>query len=135
MQLGKDPARDAITSKPKLFALVSISVVAILSMPVILPHITHPSMIYHILLHIGSLIITIFLTVVSALAYNRAGNMRLLLMTAGFLSLVIVEFLSLFAATENIGFFIIPGVNVEVSHMFLLGMLALFGLGVLKVDK
>jgi hypothetical protein len=56
-------------------------------------------------------------------------------MTAGFLSLVGVEFLSLFAATENLVLFTIPSVNVELSHIFLLGMLTLFGLGVLKVDK
>ncbi|MGH9921198.1 MAG: hypothetical protein ACRD38_00440 [Nitrososphaerales archaeon] len=124
-----------ITNKAKLFGVISLSVVGILSVPAILPHITHPSMIYHILLHIGSLIITVFLSVISIIAYNRTGSIRILFMTAGFLSLVVVEFLSLFAATENLGFFMIPGVNVEVSHMFLLGMLALFGLGVLKVDK
>lgn len=124
-----------LTSKPKLLGVIALAVFGILSIPAILPHITHPSMIYHILLHIGSLIITIFLSVISMLAYNRTGSMRILFMTAGFLSLVMVEFLSLFAATENLGFFIIPGVNVEVSHIFLLGMLALFGLGVLKVDR
>jgi hypothetical protein len=135
VQLGKNPARDAITNKPRLLAIISIGVVAILSLPVILPHATHPSMIYHILLHIGSLIITIFLSVVSVLAYNRTGSIRILLMTTGFLSLVGVEFLSLFAATENLILFTIPSVNVELSHLFLLGMLTLFGLGVLKVDK
>jgi len=135
MQLGKNPVKDAITNKPRLFAIISVAIIAILSLPVILPHVTHPSMIYHILLHIGSLIITIFLSAVSILAYNRTGSIRILLMTAGFLSLVGVEFLSLFAATENLVLFTIPSVNVELSHIFLLGMLTLFGLGVLKVDK
>lgn len=135
MQLGKNPVKDAITNKPRLFAIISVAIIAILSLPVILPHVTHPSMIYHILLHIGSLIITIFLSTVSILAYNRTGSIRVLLMAAGFLSLVGVEFLSLFAATENLVLFTIPSVNVELSHIFLLGMLTLFGLGVLKVDK
>ncbi|MGH9879680.1 MAG: hypothetical protein ACRD5H_18785, partial [Nitrososphaerales archaeon] len=112
MQLGKSPAKAVIANKPKLFAIISVAVVAILSLPVILPHIMHPSMIYHILLHIGSLIIAIFLSVVSALAYSRTGSKRILLMTAGFLSLVMVEFLSLFAATQDLILFTIPSVNV-----------------------
>jgi hypothetical protein len=56
-------------------------------------------------------------------------------MTAGFLALCTVEFLSLFAATQNLGLLAIPGLNVELSHIFLLAMVTLFGLGVLKVDK
>ncbi len=134
MQLRKTPANDGL-SKPKLFAIISIAVVAILSVPVILPHITHQYMIYHILLHIGSMIVAIFLSTVSILAYRRTGSIRVLMMTFGFLSLTVVESLSLLAATGNVSNPIIPGVNVEISHIFLLGMVALFGLGVLKVDR
>ncbi len=134
MQLRKSTANDGF-SKPKLFAIISIAVVAILSVPVILPHITQQYMIYHILLHIGSMIVAIFLSTVSILAYRRTGSKRILMMTFGFLSLTVVESLSLLAATGNIGLLTIPGVNIEISHIFLLGMVALFGLGVLKVDR
>ncbi len=134
MQLRKSTANDGF-SKPKLFAIISIAVVAILSVPVILPHITQQYVIYHILLHVGSVIVAIFLSVVSILAYSRTGSIRILMMTFAFLSLIVVESLSLLAATGNASNPIIPGVNVEISHIFLLVMVALFGLGVLKVDR
>jgi hypothetical protein len=132
MQLGKIPARYSGIDKPKLFAIISALVVTILAVPVILPHITHPSMIYHIMLHLGSLVVTIFLSIVSFLAYSRRGSFRILLMTLGFISLVVVESLSLLSATGNIGLLEIPLINAELSHVFLLVMVTLFGLGVLR---
>jgi hypothetical protein len=107
----------------------------VLAVPVILPHIRHPSMIYHILLHVVSIIIAVFLGLISFLAYSRTGGTRLILMTGGFSLLAIIEFLYLFHATANIEDIIIPIVDVELSHLILLAMLTLFGIGVLKVNK
>jgi len=135
MRVGKTSERFSEISKRKLFVLISIVILAILSVPLILPHITHTSMIYHISLHMGSLIVTIFLTTVSFLAYQRTGKSRLLLLTLGFIALVVVEFLSLLSATGNIGLLAIPSINMELSHIFLVVMVALFALGVLRVDK
>jgi hypothetical protein len=58
------------------------------------------------------------------------------LMTVGFTSLIVVEFFYLLES-EGIPLlqFIIPAVNIELSHVVLLIMLSLFGLGVLKVNK
>jgi hypothetical protein len=56
-------------------------------------------------------------------------------MTGGFSLLAIIEFLYLFHATANIEDIIIPIVDVELSHLILLVMLTLFGIGVLKVNK
>jgi hypothetical protein len=53
-------------------------------------------------------------------------------MTLGFISLVVVESLSLLSATGNIGLLEIPLINAELSHVFLLVMVTLFGLGVLR---
>jgi hypothetical protein len=61
--------------------------------------------------------------------------MRILFMTLGFISLAVIEFLYLFHATANIEDVIIPIVDIELSHIILLVMLTLFGLGVLKVTK
>ena len=55
-------------SKYKLFLIILLSITAILAIPVILPNITHTNIIYHIFLHIVSLIIAVFLSVVSTLA-------------------------------------------------------------------
>lgn len=136
MQAGDTSIRHRIsTSKPKLLSIVAIVVIATLAVPVILPHITHPSMIYHILLHIVSVIIVIFLTIVSFLAYKRSNSKRMLFMTFGFISLTATEFLYLFHAAANIEDLIVPIVDAELSHVILFVMLTLFGIGVLKVTR
>ena len=135
MQSRRAPLKDVLLSKPKLFAVVSLMLISVLAVPVILPHIRHPSMIYHILLHVVSIIIAVFLGLISFLAYSRTGGARLILMTGGFSLLAIIEFLYLFHATANIEDIIIPIVDVELSHLILLAMLTLFGIGVLKVNK
>ena len=131
------PLQNIVASKYKLFVIISVSIIAILAIPVILPHITHTNMIYHIFLHIVSLIIAIFLSVVSTLAYQRNGGDRLLFMTFGFLSLVVVEILYLFYTMMEIEDTnaIIPVVDIEIPHIILLVMLTLFGIGVFKVNN
>jgi hypothetical protein len=125
----------SLASRLKLLAIIAASVIAILSVPVILPHIRHPSMIYHISLHIVSVIIALFLSAVSILSYKRTNNIRILFMTLGFSLLAVIEFLYLFHATANIEDVIIPVVDVELSHVILLVMLTLFGVGILKVNR
>jgi len=60
MQFTKPSIQRIVSSKTKLLIAISLTTVAGLSMPVILPHINHPSMIYHIVLHIVSLIVAVF---------------------------------------------------------------------------
>src|SRR5919198_6504446 len=122
-------------SKFTLLTIISASVIGVLLVPVILPHITHPSVIYHILLHTISVIIALFLSVVSILAYKRNSSLRLLFMTLGFCLLAAIEFLYLFHATANMPEVIIPMLDIELSHVVLLIMLTLFGMGVLKVNR
>lgn len=122
-------------STSKLLAIITIALIAILAIPVIIPHITHTGVIYHVFLHVGSVIIAVFLTVVSVIAYRRNGSRRLLFMMGGFAVLAFVEFLYLFYATVNIEAVLIPVVDVELSHVILLVMLTLFGIGVLKVNR
>jgi hypothetical protein len=130
-----DNVRSQGVSNSKLFAVISAALITVLAVPIIIPHITHTDLIYHILLHIASVIIAVFLTVISIMAYRRNGGARLLFMTAGFAVLAFVEFLYLFYATANIEAIIIPIVDIEFSHIILLVMLTLFGIGVLKVNK
>ena len=134
MQHKKASVYHVFTSKPKLLILVSILVLAILTIPVIIPHINHPSMIYHIIFHIVSLIIAIFIAVISMLAYKNTKSTRVFFMALGFFSLMLVEFLYLFAATKNIEEISLPLVDIELPHMILLTMLTLFIIGILKVN-
>ena len=135
MQSRADLIQQTISSKPKLLIIITVLVIAILSVPVIIPHITHPYMIYHIFLHIVSLIFAVFLSVVSIISYRRTNSTRILFMTLGFFALAVIETLYLVHATANIEDVIIPVVDIELSHIILLIMLTLFGLGILKVNK
>jgi hypothetical protein len=131
---GRAAVQESV-SKPILLGLITALVVGVVA-PLVIPHIAHPSMIYHILLHMAGLTIAIFLSIVSVLAYSRNTTTRMLLMAVGFMSLALVEFFYLLQAGGIvIGQVIIPAVNIELSHIILLIMVSLFGLGVLKVNK
>jgi hypothetical protein len=123
-----------ISDKPKLFFLVSVVVVSVLAIPMIIPYLNHPQHIYHIVLHIVSLILAIFLCIVSLSSYFRNGGSRLLFMSLGFISLVAVEILFLFYAARGIQDILVPVVNIELPHIILFAMLALFGIGIVKVN-
>jgi len=124
-----------ISSRPKLLAIITLVITSIMAVPVILPHITDTSTIYHILLHLASLIIAIFLGIVSILAYLRNRSSRLLFMMFAFVSLSIIEGMYLFDVSSNIEDIVIPGVDIEASHVIFLVTLTLFGLGVFWVSK
>jgi hypothetical protein len=92
-------------------------------------------MIYHILLHISSLIIGVFLSAVSVVAYLRNQSARLLFMTFGFLSLVVVEIFYLLSSAQGIRDIIFPVTEIELTHIILLTMLTLFVVGVFKMNN
>lgn len=135
MQSIKPSIQNMVASKAKLLIAISVIAVAVLSIPVIVPHINHPSMIYHIVLHIVSLVVAVFLTTISVVAYRRSGSSRVLFMFFGFLALTTVELIYLFNATDDIGEVALPFVQIELPHIILLLMLTLFGVGVVKVNK
>ena len=85
-------------------------------MPFILPHVFHPHMIYHIILHIVSLIMSQFLVVVSILAYLKTKNTKILFMILGFMTLVVVEYFYLLNSTDDLYLMIIPIINTDVSQ-------------------
>jgi hypothetical protein len=135
MQTGSrsEPVKESL-GKPILLGLITALVIGVVA-PLIMPHIVHPSMIYHIILHVASLTVAIFLGVVSILAYARTASGRLLFMTLGFIALAGVEFLYLLDATWPGSVFNISALGIELPHVILLVMLALFSLGVLRVSK
>lgn len=124
-----------VSDKPKLFIVVSVIVVSVLAIPLIIPYISHPQHIYHIILHIASLILAIFLCIVSFSSYFRNGGSRLLFMSLGFISLIVVEALFLFYAARGVQDILVPVVNIELPHIILFAMLALFGIGIVKVNS
>lgn len=133
MQTGSRPLQEP-ASKPMLFGLTAAIVVGVIA-PLVLPHVTHPSMIYHIAIHSASVTIAAFLSIVSLFAYRRAGGTRTLFMTLGFMALGVAEVFYLLQAAGMLSILHLPNVNIEASHLILLAMLSMFGLGVLKVNK
>lgn len=123
------------SSKAILLGVITAVVLAVIAVPVILPHVTDTSIIYHLLLHVISLIIAIFLGFVSILAYLRKGYSRLLFMMFGFLLLSVIEAMYLFQITSKIVDIVIPIVDIELSHVIFLVMLTLFGIGIFRVNK
>ncbi|HKX81585.1 MAG TPA: hypothetical protein VJL54_04950 [Nitrososphaera sp.] len=121
-------------SKPLMLGLVTAIVVGVVG-PLMLPHLTHPSMIYHILLHIAGLTIALFLSVISVTAYSRSRTGRLLFMALAFTALALVELLYLLEAIGAFTLFDFTALGIEPPHIILLVMTTLFGLGVLKVNR
>jgi hypothetical protein len=134
MRSKGEPVKESI-SKPILLGLITAIVISVAT-PLIVPHLAHPSMTYHIILHIASLTVAIFLGAVSILAYARSTSSRLLFMTLGFIALAVVEFLYLLDAAWPGSIAIdISAIGIELPHLILLVMLVLFALGVLRVSR
>lgn len=121
--------------KIKLFLVISVIFTFIVIYPFLVPHLGHPSMAYHIIIHIISLDIALFLIVVSTISYKKTKSNRVLFTAFSFATLFIVEAIYLLQASGNMRIFYVPLVEIEFSHVMLSVMLVLFVTGVLKVEK
>jgi hypothetical protein len=124
-----------LSNKTNLFLALSLSVSSIIAYPFLIPHLSHHSMSYHILIHMISLNIAIFLSTISLISYRKVKSKKLLLTSFSFLSLLVIEIIYLLEASHIISIFQIPLIEVEFSHVLLLFMLVLFASGVLKTEK
>lgn len=83
-------------------------------------------------MHLGALVLSQFLAVVSILAYLKSRTTRILFMALGFVTLVVAEYVYLLHSTEDVHPMFIPLVNIELSHFILLIMVIFFGISFLK---
>lgn len=120
-------------NKGRLFGTISVAVIAILLVPIIIPHAAH-AMFPHLLLHMAAFIMAAFLVSIAIISYRRVHSARLLLMALGFVALAAVEGLYLMNTSSmnavNLAFL---GGGIELPHIIALFMLAMFSIGVLKV--
>ena len=121
-------------SKSTLFSIVVFSVVGILAIPIILPHIFHGTHIYHIFLHLGGIAISIFLVIVSAIAYHKIRTKRLFFTMIAFGFFITSEAFSLIEAIWPFTFYFGEISMLEVGHILLLIMLGIFTLAVFRKD-
>lgn len=121
--------------KPNLFIVFLIFCASVITYHFLVPHISHPSMSYHIAIHIKSLDIVVFITTISFISFKRTSSNKFLLISFSFVFLLIVESIYVLQASGIVKIFYIPLIEVEFSHILLLVMLTMFALGVLKTDN
>jgi hypothetical protein len=124
-----------LSNKTNLFLVLSISFTSIVVYPILLPHLFHPGMVFHIAIHILSFDMALFLTVISILSFKKTKSKKVLLTSLSFGILLIVEFLYLLQSSAILGDYHIPFIEVELPHILLLLMVSLFAVGVIRVER
>ena len=123
-----------IERKSALFSIVVIGVVAILAIPVIVPHILHGFHLVHIFLHIAGITLAVFITILAILAYSKLKTKRLLLSTFAFATFIGAESVLLIDATwptlYDLGYMSL----LEIGHLLTFSTLGLLALGVFRND-
>lgn len=123
-----------IEKKSTLFSIVVVGVVAILAIPIIIPHLLHGFHLVHIFLHVGGITLAVFITLLATIAYFRLRTKRLLLGAIAFANFIAAESILLIDATwPNIyGFDIMP--LSEIGHLLTFSTLGLLAIGVFRND-
>lgn len=120
--------------KSTLFSVVVTGVIAILALPIIIPHLLHGYHLAHIFLHIGGITLAVFIATLALAAYFRLRAKRLLLSAIAFTTFIGAESVLLIDSTwphiYDIG--LMP-LN-EVGHLLTFITLGLLALGVFRND-
>ena len=120
--------------KSTLFSVIVAIIVGLLAVPIILPHIFHGFHIFHIILHIGGIVLATFLTALSIVAYARLRTKKLLLTSLGFGVLIAAESVTLLDATWPLDFDIGSLSLLEVSHLLMIVTMGFLAMGVFRND-
>lgn len=123
-----------IENRSNLLTLIMFTVIGILAVPVILPHIFHKFQIFHILIHLSGISLAVFLSIISAIAYVRVKTKRLFFTMLAFSLFVIAEALSLVDAAWQYTYYLGPFPAEEIAHFFELSTLGMFALSVFRKD-
>jgi|TARA_B100001105_G_scaffold173816_1_gene140100 hypothetical protein len=123
-----------IERKSALFSVVITGVIAILALPIIIPHMFHGYHLAHIFLHIGGIILAVFIATLALSAYFRLRTKRLLLSAIAFTTFIGAESVLLFDSTwPNLYDIGLMPLN-EVGHLLTFITLGLLALGVFRND-
>ena len=120
--------------KSTLFSIVVTGVIAILALPVILPHLLHGLHIIHIFLHIGGITLAVFITLLATIAYLRLKTKRLLLSALAFGNFIVAETILVIDATWPSIYDIGDLPLLEVGHLLTFTTLGLLAIGVFRND-
>ena len=123
-----------VERKSALFSVVVTGVVAILAMPIIIPHLLHGFHIAHIILHVGGITLAVFISILAGIAYYRLKTKRLLLSAIAFTNFIVAEFILLIDATWPTVYDLGDIPLSEVGHLLTFVTLGLLALGVFRND-
>ena len=123
-----------VEKKSTLFSVVVTGVVAILALPVIMPHLLHGFHLAHIFLHVGGITLAIFISVLATFAYVKLRTKRLLFSAVAFVTFIGAEIILLVDATWPGTFDLVNMPLREVGHLLTFGTLGLLALGVFRND-
>ena len=123
-----------VERKSTLFSIVVTGIVAILALPIIIPHILHGFHIAHIFLHVGGITLAVFITILACFAYARIRTKRLLLSAIAFANFIAAETVLLIDATWPSYYDLGEMPLLEVGHLLTFATLGLLALGVFRTD-
>ena len=123
-----------VEKKSTLFSIVVAGVIAILAMPIIIPHLLHGYHLAHIFLHIGGITLAVFISILAGFAYYRLRTKRLLLSAAAFTNFIAAEIVLLVDATWPTIFDLEELSLSEIGHLLTFITLGLLALGVFRND-
>lgn len=123
-----------VERKSTLFSIVVTGVVAILALPIIIPHLLHGYHLVHIFLHIGGITLAVFISVLAGIAYDRLRTKRLLISTLAFTNFIVAEIVLLVDATWPNIYDLSELSLSEVGHLLTFITLGLLALGVFRND-
>ncbi|QLH03873.1 hypothetical protein C5F47_08595 [Nitrosopumilus cobalaminigenes] len=123
-----------VERKSALFSIVVTGVVAILALPIIIPHLLHGYHLAHIFLHVGGITLAVFISVLATFAYYRLRTKRLLLSATAFANFIAAEVVLLVDATWPSVFDIGDMTLPEIGHLLTFITLGLLALGVFRND-
>ena len=123
-----------VERKSTLFSVVVTGVIAILAIPIIIPHLFHGYHLAHIFLHIGGITLAVFISTLAISAYVRLRTKRLLLSAIAFTTFIGAESALLVDSSyPNVFDFGILPLD-EVGHLLTFITLGLLALGVFRND-
>ncbi|AJW69940.1 hypothetical protein [Nitrosopumilus adriaticus] len=123
-----------VEKKSTLFSIVVTGVIAILALPIIIPHLLHGYHLVHIFLHIGGITLSVFISVLAGIAYFRLRTKRLLLSAIAFTTFIGAEVVLLVDATWPNIYDIGDMSFSEIGHLLTFVTLGLLALGVFRND-
>ena len=120
--------------KSTLFSVIVSAIVAVLALPVIAPHLLHGFHIAHILLHVGGLVLAVFITALATISYYKLKTKRLLLSSIAFGNFIGAEIVLLVDATWPFVYDFGDVPLSEIGHILTFTTLGLLAIGVFRND-